>query len=50
MDLNYQKIIKKYETVFENIKIDIQEKRMIVKIQLKKHHLTNSVIFQIIQI
>ncbi len=44
------KKIKKYETVFENIKMDIQEKRVIVKIQLKKHHLTNSVIFQIIQI
>ena len=30
------KKIKKYETVFENIKMDIQEKRMIAKIQLKK--------------
>ncbi len=44
------KKIKKYETVFENIKMDIQEKGMVVKIQLKKHHLTNSTIFQIIQI
>jgi len=54
MDLNYQMIIKKYETVFQNIKMDIQEKGMIVKIQLKiqlkKHLLTNSAIFQIIQI
>ncbi len=44
------KKIKKYETVFENIKMGIQEKGMIVKLQLKKHHLTNSAIFQIIQI
>jgi len=44
------KKIKKYETVFQNIKMDIQEKDMIVKIQLKKHILTNSTIFQIIQI
>ncbi len=50
MDLNYQMKIKKYETVFKNIKMDIQEKRRIVKLQLKKHHLTNIVIFQIIQI
>jgi len=47
---NDNKKIKKYETVFENIKMDIQEKGMIVKIQLKKHLLTNSAIFQIIQI
>jgi len=44
------KKIKKYETVFQNIKMDIQENGMIVKIQLKKHLLTNSAIFQIIQI
>jgi len=44
------KKIKKYETVFQNIKMDIRENGMIVKIQLKKHLLTNSVIFQIIQI
>ena len=44
------KKIKKYETVFQNIKMDIQEKGMVVKIQLKKHLLTNSAIFQIIQI
>jgi type II secretory pathway component PulF len=42
--------IKKYETVFQNIKMDIQENGMSVKIQLKKHLLTNSTIFQIIQI
>jgi len=47
---NDNKKIKKYETVFQNIKMDIQEKGMIVKIQLKKHLLTNSTIFQIIQI
>ena len=44
------KKIKKYETVFQNIKMDIQENAMIVKIQLKKQILTNSAIFQIIQI
>ncbi len=44
------KKIKKYETVFQNIKMDIQENGMIVKIQLKKYLLTNSIIFQIIQI
>lgn len=43
------KKIKKYETIFQNIKMDIQENKMIVKIQLKKHLLTNSAIFQIIQ-
>jgi len=47
---NDNKKIKKYETVFQNIKMDIQENGMIVKIQLKKHLLTNSAIFQIIQI
>ena len=47
---NDNKKIKKYETVFQNIKMDIQENAMIVKIQLKKHLLTNSAIFQIIQI
>ena len=44
------KKIKKYETVFQNIKMDIEENSMIVKIQLKKHLLTNSAILQIIQI
>ncbi len=44
------KKIKKYETVFQKIKMDIKKNGMIVKIQLKKHLLTNSVIFQIIQI
>jgi len=47
---NDNKKIKKYETVFQNIKMDIQENGMRVKIQLKKHLLTNSAIFQIIQI
>ena len=47
---NDNKKIKKYEAVFENIKMDIQENAMVVKIQLKKHLLTNSAIFQIIQI
>ncbi len=47
---NDNKKIKKYETVFQNIKMDIQENGMIVKIQFKKHLLTNSAIFQIIQI
>lgn len=47
---NDNKKIKKYETVFQNIKMDIQENGMIVKIQLKKHLLTNSAILQIIQI
>ena len=44
------KKIKKYEAAFQNIKMDIQEDRMIVKIQLKKHLLTNSLILQTIQI
>ena len=44
------KKIKKYETVFQNIKMDIQENGMMVKIQLKKPLLTNSSIFQIIRI
>lgn len=44
------KKIKKYETAFQNIKMDIEENSMIVKIQLKKHLITNSAILQIIQI
>ena len=44
------KKIKKYEAAFQNIKMDIQEDKMIVKIQLKKHLLTNSLILQTIQI
>ncbi len=44
------KKIKKYETIFQNIKMDIQENGMMVKIQLKKHLLTSSSILQIIQI
>lgn len=44
------KKIKKYETAFQNIKMDIQENGMAVKIQFKKDLLTNSAIFQIIQI
>lgn len=47
---NDNKKIKKYETVFENIQMDIQENGMIVKIQLKKDLLTNSAILQVIQI
>ncbi len=44
------KKIKKYETVFQNIKMEIQENGMKVKIQLKKQILNNSTIFQIVQI
>ncbi|MCV0392361.1 MAG: transcriptional regulator [Nitrosopumilus sp.] len=47
---NDGKKIKKYETVFENIKMDINDSGMVVKIQFKNYLLSNSTIFQIIQI
>ena len=44
------KKIKKYETVFQNIKMEIKENEIHVKIQLKKELLSDSTIFSIVQI
>jgi hypothetical protein len=42
------KKIKKYETIFENVKMDIEKNVIVVKIQLKKSSLSQSSILQII--
>lgn len=44
------KKIKKYETIFENIKMDIVKNVVVVKIQLKKNSLSQSSILQVIHI
>ena len=41
-----RKKVTKYETIFENVKMDIDKKSIIVKIQLKKDLLDKSAIFQ----
>ncbi|MCI4433155.1 MAG: transcriptional regulator [Nitrosopumilus sp.] len=42
------KKIKKYETIFDNVKMDIEKNNVVVKIQLKKSSLNESTILQII--
>lgn len=44
------KKIKKYETIFENVKMDIVKNVVVVKIQLKKNSLSQSSILQIIHV
>jgi len=44
------KKIKKYETIFDNIKIDIVKNVVVVKIQLKKSSFSQSSILQVIHI
>ena len=44
------KKIKKYETIFDNVKVDIVKNDIAVKVQLKKSLLTESSILQTIQI
>jgi hypothetical protein len=44
------KKIKKYETVFNNIKMDIERNIVVVKIQLKQSSLSQSSIFQVIHV
>ncbi|MBM2818816.1 MAG: hypothetical protein HW410_498 [Nitrosarchaeum sp.] len=41
--------IRKYQTAFSNVKMDIEKKSMVVKIQLKKIQLQESAILQVIQ-
>jgi hypothetical protein len=43
------KKIHKYQTIFNNIKMDIKRKNIVVKVQLKKNPLIDSSILQIIQ-
>ena len=42
------KKIKKYETIFENIKMDIERNTVVVRIQLKKSSMSESSILQIV--
>lgn len=44
------KKVNKYETFFENIKIEIEKNNMVVKIQPKRESVDNSVILQIINV
>lgn len=44
------KKIKKYETIFDNIKMDIERNNVVVKVQLKKNSSSQSSILQIIHI
>ncbi len=44
------KRVSKYETFFENIKIEIEKNKMVVKIQPKKESIDNSIILQIINV
>jgi hypothetical protein len=43
------KKIKKYETIFDNVKMDIEKNHVVVKVQLKKNPFHESTILQIIQ-
>ena len=40
---------RKYQTVFSNVKMDIEKKSMVIKVQLKKIQLQESAILQVIQ-
>jgi hypothetical protein len=42
------KKIKKYETIFNNVKMDIEKNVVVVKIQLKKRSFQESTILQVI--
>lgn len=44
------KKIKKYETIFDNVKMDIVKNVVVVKIQLKKSSFTQSSILQVIHV
>jgi hypothetical protein len=44
------KKIKKYETIFDNVKMDIEKNVIVVKIQLKKNSLSQSSILQIVHV
>lgn len=42
------KKIKKYETVFTNIKMDVVKKSIVVKVQMKQHSLSESSVIKVI--
>ena len=44
------KKIKKYETIFDNIKMDIDRNNVVVKVQLKKNSSSQSSILQVIHV
>lgn len=44
------KKIKKYETIFDNIKMDIDKNSVVVKVQLKKNSSSQSSILQVIHV
>jgi len=44
------KKVKKYETIFDNVKVDIIKNNVAVKVQLKKSLLAESSILQAVQI
>jgi len=44
------KKVKKYETIFDNVKVDIIKNDMTVKVQLKKSLINDSSILQTVQI
>jgi hypothetical protein len=44
------KKVKKYETIFDNVKVDIIKNNIAVKVQLKKSLLNESSILQTIQL
>ncbi len=44
------KKIKKYETIFDNIKMDIDRNNIVVKVQLKKNSSSQSSILQVIHV
>ena len=44
------KKVKEYETIFENVKVDIVKNNITVKVQLKNTLLKNSTIIQTVQI
>ena len=46
----YGKKVKKYETIFDNVKVDIIKNNVAVKVQLKKSLLAESSILQTVQI
>lgn len=44
------KKIKKYESIFDNIKMDIEKNIIVVKVQLKKTSIQDSVVLQVISV
>ena len=44
------KKIKKYESIFDNVKMDIEKNIIVVKVQLKKTSIQDSVVLQVISV